>query len=116
MDVRCFDVVNMVADEATSQFGSLLKVDEGKKKKLEGYCVLIDKAVESFDGESLEVDINDETTDITITLVCAEFETSSVTKWFYDLSNQAKAICIKAHDNEHIEISFTFNGIWSKAF
>lgn len=115
MNVKCFDVVEMVADEATAQFGSLLKVDTEKKQKLEAYCKLIDKMVEAFDGESLEVDINDETTDITITLVCAEFETNSETKWFYELSGNAKNICIKSHDSEHVEISFTFCGIWSKS-
>lgn len=88
--VKCYDVVKMVTEEATKQFGVLLKVDEEKLHKLKSCCEMIDDLSKKFDGISYEVEVNDETTDITISLVFGEFETDKTTSSFYDLIKMAK--------------------------
>lgn len=114
--VKCFDVVMMVAEEATKQFGSLLCVDEDKERLLESYCEILDSIAKRFNGVSFDVEVDDETTDITVSLVCDEFEIDEHSDEFYSLVSKTKKINIKACDSDKIQIDFTFGGIWVKSY
>ena len=113
---KCYDVAEMVIDEATSQFGSLLMVDKEKQEELIECCGMIDVLAEKFGGISYEVEVNDETTDITISLVCNEFEVGTTSDDFYGLMRKAKKVGFKSYENEQIQIDFIFSGIWVRAF
>lgn len=113
--VKCFDVVEMVTDEATEQFGSLLRVDVERRYRLKNYCEMVDSIAEQFGGASYEVKVDDETTDITISLVCDEFETDTMSSSFYKLARETKKMGFKACGEEQIQIDFTFDGIWVRA-
>lgn len=112
---KCFDVVTMVTDEATEQFGILLREEQGKKDSLKSYCDIIDTLAERFGGVSFEVEVDDETTNITVSLVCEEFEIDSCSDKFYELVSAAKRIGFKAADNDMVQINFEFEGIWVRA-
>lgn len=114
MSIKCFDIVKMVADEASDQFGSLLMVNIEKEEELKEICEMIDDVAEDFNGISYEVDINDETTDIIICLVCDEFETDSSNSVFLNLLNRTKKVGFKQAEDDKIQIEFVFNGIWSR--
>lgn len=114
--VKCYDVAEMVVDEATSQFGSLLMVDEEKQKELIECCGMIDVLAEKFGGISYEVEVNDETTDITISLVCNEFEVDTTSDYFYELMRKTQKVGFKSYEDEQIQIDFIFSGIWVGAF
>lgn len=114
--VKCYDVAEMVVDEATSQFGSLLKVDEGKQQELKECCGMVDVLAEKFGGISYEVEVDDETTDITVSLVCGEVEVDTASDDFYGLMRKAKRVGLKSYEKEQLQIDFIFGGIWVKAF
>ena len=114
--VKCYDVAEMVTEEATKQFGSLLKVDEEKRQELKECCRMIDTIAERFDGVSYEVEVDDETTDITVSLVCGEFEIDTTSDGFYELLSKAKKVGFRSYEKEHLQIDFMFGGIWVRAF
>lgn len=111
--IKCFDVATMVTDEATEQFGSLVREDREKKNFLKYCCSVIDDISERFNGVAFEVDVDDETTDITISLTCSEFELG-VDDRFYELLKSAKSFGVKVSedDAECIKLDFVFGGIW----
>lgn len=111
--VKCFDVVTMVTDEATKQFGSLVTEDEEKKNILKSYCSIIDDIADRFNGVAFEVDVDDETADITISVVCLELEVGSNDK-FYKLMQHAKEfrVSVSKDGADCIQMDFVFDGIW----
>lgn len=114
--VKCYDVAEMVTEEATEQFGSLLKVDEEKQKELKECCEMVDSIAEKFGGISYEVKVDDETTEIIVSLVCEEFEVDTTSDDFYGLMRKAKKVGFKSYEKEHLQIDFIFNGIWVRVF
>lgn len=112
--VKCYDVTEMVVEEATKQFGSLFKVDTKKESVLKDLCEMIDSMAEKFGGISYEVEVDDETTEITISLVCNEFETDKEISEFHKVSACANKVVFKAADSEHLQIDFVFGGIWER--
>lgn len=112
--VKCYDVTEMVVEEATKQFGSLFKVDTKKESALKDLCEIIDSMAEKFGGISYEVVVDDETTEITISLVCNEFETDKEISEFHKVTACANKVVFKAADSEHLQIDFVFGGIWER--
>lgn len=113
--IKCFDVVEMVTTEATKQFGKLLVENNEKKQWLERYCADMDIIAEQFGGVSYEVEVDDETTDITVTLVCGGFETDKSSTVFYKLMQNAKKVTFKSCNDNEIQIDFILAGIWDKS-
>lgn len=112
--VKCYDVAKMVIDEATKRFGIGYCVSDESEDSLISNCRMIDILAERFDGESYEVNVDEETTDITITLVCNEFEVGDSSDEFYRITEQAKQVIIKPCDpnSSQIQLDFVFDGIW----
>lgn len=111
--IKCFDVAKMVIDEATSQFGALWRVNDDSLRKLSGYCELIDELSDESHGVSYDVDINEETMDISITLECEDLIADSKDHTIYSLMNVTKSINMFAHDG-HLCIKFRFGSIWDR--
>ena len=57
--IKCFDVVNMVVEEGSNQFKPLWKVYQEKLDIFHEYCDAIDGILKEFDGDSIDVDIDD---------------------------------------------------------
>lgn len=112
--LKCFDVAKMVIDEATSQFGVLWRVSDNKLCKFNSNCDLIDELSDESHGVSYDVDINDETMDISVTLECEDLIADSKDHVIYRLMNSTKSINMFAHDG-HLCIKFKFGSIWDKA-
>lgn len=114
--VKCYDVVKMVLDEATEQFGSLMRESDEERAMIESCCPMIDELSDKFGGVSYEVGVDDKTLEIIMSLVCEEFETDAMSSKFCELSNHAKKINFSSENDEMIKIEFIFEGIWQKAF
>lgn len=112
--VNCFDVASMVIDEATKQFGLLWKVDTDRLEVFKNNCDLIDELSDGSHGVSYDVDINEETMDISITLECEDLIADSKDHVIYRLMNETKSINMFAHDG-NLCIKFKFGSIWDKA-
>ena len=59
MQLKCFDIAEMVIDEATNQFFPIWIVNDDKKEIFKQYCDVLDSISEEFDGEAFEVDVDD---------------------------------------------------------
>lgn len=112
--LKCFDVAKMVIDEATSQFGVLWRVNDDKLRKFNSNCELIDELSDESHGVSYDVDINDETMDISVTLECEDLIADSKDHVIYRLMNGTKSINMFAHEG-NLCIKFKFGSIWDKA-
>lgn len=115
--VKCFDVVSMVTDEAGSQFGRLWEVDKEKELALKKCCEIIDTLAEEFGGISYEVEVDDITMDITVSLVCNEIVVEGAEHGLYSSMQCAKRFAVKraTEGEETIQLDYVFPGIWNKA-
>ena len=77
---------------------------------------MIDMLAKKFDGISYEVEVNEDTADITVSLVCSEFEVSAASDDFYGLICKAKKVRFKSYEKEQLQIDFMFSGIWVRAY
>ena len=114
--IKCFDVATLVTDEATKQFGSLVFEDASKKAKLEEFCEILDDVLLRFDGMSMKVSVDDETTEITVAVICDSFEVDDSKDKFHELFRRSNLVLLQADEDsdEMIQISFLMDGIWSR--
>lgn len=114
--IKCFDVATLVTDEATDQFGSLVFEDPSKKARLKEFCESLDDVLLRFNGTSMNVSVDDETTEITISAVCDPFEVNDPKDKFHDMFRRSKRVTIQPDEDsdDMIQISFLMDGIWSR--
>lgn len=114
--LKCYDVAKMVIDEATERFGAGYCVRGDDAAVLEARCGIIDNLARRFNGVSYEVDVDEETTDITISLICDMPDIVDSDDEFYVLVSQAKKFCVEpcAKDSIQLKLDFMFDGIWQK--
>lgn len=112
--VKCYDVAKMVVDEATERFGTGWCVSDDDVSVLEARCKIIDDLARRFNGVSYEVNVDEENTDITISLVCDMFEITDKDDSFFTLVGQSKEFSIEPCDKDSIQLKldFVFDGIW----
>ena len=114
--VTCFDAAKMVIDEATRQFAPGLLPNDYKMYQLKAVCDKITDLADRHNGVSYETEVNDETCDISITLVCSMIIVQEIPHPFIDIADQSKSIQISGtQGGENVSIRFTFPGIWGKA-
>ena len=115
--VKCFDVVSMVVEEANNQFGVTWNIDKEKERDLKRVCVNIDFLSDEFNGVAFEVDINEITMDITVSLICAEIIVENASHRLFDVLKCTKRFAIKpAEDLTNTQIDFVFPGIWERSY
>lgn len=113
--ITCYDVVRIMLDEATKQFSPAFKEDSERKRRVERYCDWITIISDEFGGESYDIEIDDVTMDISVSLTCKEIETTEQTPALYMLLSKAKSVKLMAVDDTYIKIKFVFTGIWERA-
>lgn len=109
--IKCFDIASMVIEEVTENKGNAFRMDSNKLDSFKLCCNIIDGLVERFDGVSCNV-VVEKTMDITVTLVCHEFEINKSSDQFYMITERAKKLGFKKYKDEAVQISFTLDGIW----
>lgn len=112
--VKCFDIVSMVIDEATSQFAPFWKIDEEKYRILEQYCNTLDHLAEEFDGESFDIEVDDVAMTITITMECNEITIESKNHKYYNIAQCAMAFGFSVSEDGLLCVKFVFPSVWSK--
>lgn len=115
-NVECFDVMLMVVEEANKRFGSLWKVDESKQDILCQYCDAIDELAEEFDGESYDVEVDEITMSIKITLECGDMLIKDKNHAIYRLFDRSILFGFSvSKETQMLCVTFEFPGIWEKA-
>lgn len=112
--IKCYDVVSMVTDEATSQFGSLWRVNESRQDELKRSCELIDNLAGECGGISYEVYVDDITMEISVAMECDELVVKSKDNAFYGLLGRIKGLKFCSTD-DNLCIRLRFGSIWDKA-
>lgn len=113
-NIRCFDVVSMVTDEATSQFAPLWKANNEKIEILKQYCEVIDLLAEEFGGESFDVEVDDIAMTITIQMECQDMTLESQRHKYYSLAQRAISFGFSVTDEGLLNVKFVFPSIWDK--
>lgn len=112
-EIKCFDVVKMVTDEATNQFQPIFRIVKKNEEILKSYCEVIDQLAEQFNGAAFEAEVNRETMDIAVSLVCEEFIVDAKSGLTLSrIANKAKHMGFKVADDEYVQVSFVFGSIW----
>lgn len=112
--VKCFDIVSMVVDEATSQFAPLWKINKEKYRTLEQYCDTLDSLADEFDAESFDVEIDDITMTITITMECDEIIIESQNHKYYSIAQRLTAFGFSVSKDGLLCAKFVFPSVWDK--
>lgn len=116
-EIRCFDITEMVLDEATEQFSPIWVVDEEKKKVLKQYCEALDILSEEFNGQAFEVDVDEVKMTISIKMFCEEITVYEEPHLFYDLGGRALSMSFSySEEDDTMAVEFVFPSIWKKSY
>lgn len=112
--VNTYDVVDMVVEEASSQFGSRWGIPNDKKDRLKTDCILIDRLIAEFDCESTEAEVDDETMKLRVSIVCPDMVLEyGRTHPFFTLIQHAESFVFSAV-GDSLKVDFLFAGLWEK--
>lgn len=112
--IKVYDIVEMVIDEATEQFGGHWFVTKQRRSDLQTDCALIDRLASEFDCESTEADIDDETMKLRVSIVCPDMVMEyGRTHPFFTLIQHAESFSFSAVEDS-IRVDFVFAGLWEK--
>lgn len=113
MQLKCYDIVESVTDEATKQFLGAAEVAK-KKDFLKAYCGLLDALAEALDAETFSAEVDDVSMDIILSVSCPEFVVEGKDHPLYGLLGNTKTFAVrKSPDVEDgVELSFRIGGIW----
>lgn len=114
MAVKCFDIVNMIIEEADEQFGSLWKINEENYKILEQYCSAMDILAKEHDGEAFEVEVDDIAMTVAIGMECPDFTVRDKDILYYELVKRAVSFGFSTTEEGNLLVKFTFPSIWEK--
>lgn len=116
MEFKCYDIAESVIDEATARFHGM-KVSERLKNQFKDTCEKLDKAIEAIDAESFSVEVNEYTTEITLTIGCNEFEIDDKEHPIYAVVSMCTSYTIKPSEDieDGIDLLFVVPGIWCQA-
>lgn len=113
--VKCFDVVSMVVEEATSQLAPLWKLNKDKYDILKQYCLTLDALANEFEGESFDVEVDDIKMTISIKMECQDITIKSQTHKYYSLAQRAVSFSFSSSKNGNLVVEFVFPSVWDKA-
>lgn len=112
--VKCFDVVEMVTDEASAQFKPLFRESREAKDILRQYCEELDALATEFNGESFEVEVDDAQMTIAIRMECPDIIIQSGQHRFFVLARNALAVRFSHGEHDTVAVEFVFPSIWEK--
>lgn len=113
-NIKCFEVVVPIVDEATSQFAPLWVLNRERYDILLQYCDAIDNLSNEFHGEAIEVEVDDINMTISISLECWDMKLSSTSHIFYRLYERAISSSFSSSGDGNLCIKFIFPSIWEK--
>ena len=111
--VKCFDVVESVVEVANERFAPIFTLDEHKYDVLKNYCEAIDDLSDEFDGEYFEVDVDEDTMEVKISLECPDMTIESRDHVFWELAKRSVRMSFST-SGESLRVSFVFPSIWKK--
>jgi len=113
--INSFDIVKMVTDEASKQFGRAWTVNKDKESELNDACKRIDEFAERIDAETIEVEVDDISMDIIISVCCSDLIVDEKDDVFYDIAKKSKAMFFRCGElKDTLDVGFIFSKIWER--
>jgi len=116
MNIKCFDAVEMVVEEANRQFSPIWEMNKDNYQILKQYCDVIDKLSKEYEGESYEVEIDDIVMTISITMDCLDMIVDKNNKELLQIAERAISIEFSTNDDGMLSIKFVFPSLWERAY
>ena len=113
--VKCYDVAEMVLDEASKQFAPLFRENAERKQILKSYCEVIDSLAEEFNAESFDVEVDDIKMTISIKMECPDITITSENHPLYELAGHAVSVHFSNNESDLMVVEFVFPSIWEKS-
>ena len=114
MSFKCYDVANMVIEDANERFRPIWKINNERLEVFKQYCEVVDALAEEFDGESYEVEVDELTMEVIVTLECGEIVVDSFSHIFYELIKRAVKYGFSTSEDGNLLLRFTFPTLWDK--
>lgn len=116
-EIKCYDIVKMIIDEATEQFASGWKAEEEKMEILKQYCDILDCLSEEFDCKAFEVEVDDIKMTISIKMFCNEMTIENKPHPFFELVKRALSVSFAYEkEDDDMSVKFVFPSIWVRRF
>ena len=113
--VKCFDVANMVIEDASERFKPLWRINTERLGILEEYCNAIDALSREYGGESFEVEVDEITMEVTVALECDEIVIENYHHVLYELVKRTVRYGFAVSEDGNLLVKFVFPGLWDKS-
>lgn len=114
MDVKCYDVAKMILSDYAKNHGDL-KINHKRLSKFEETCKAIDVFAAECDATGYDVEVDESTGEIKISVLCEEIIIDDIHSMFYDAVYEAKKILFTNGDSEDsIIVTLIFDSMFSK--
>ena len=113
-EFTCSEVTQLLIDEATKQFSPLWIVDNDKYHNLCRLCKSLDLHLEKWGVEAYEVEVDDITMEIKITLECKNQISCILESMIYFAINHNEKYVSRINEDNLNELKFAFPGIWKR--
>ena len=107
---KCYDIVEMVINEATNRFAPLWEVNDRYNDILKSYCQVIDIIADRNSCESYDVEVDEERMTIKIELECQDFESEDT--YLTELIKHTVEFGFSVSDENTLLVRFVFPSIW----
>lgn len=114
MVFKTFDVASMVLEEANQRFAPIWEPDKEKLDILKQYCEAIDTLIEEFDGESLDIEVDETQMTICVQLECEDITIETQRHRYYDLIQRSVSFGFSSTENDTVVLKLVFPSIWNK--
>lgn len=105
-----YDIAEMVIEEASDRFSKT--ISEAARTRLKDTCALIDELVSEYDCDSAEFAVNEETTDLEISLECPDLTIENdSSETFLNVIKEMSEISFSLSDG-NLKVNLLMRGLW----
>lgn len=104
-----------VVDAATERFGSKYRLNRTRYNVMDSLCDLLDEFVSCFEADYFDVNVDEDTTDLEISVVCDEFVfKGAVEAFFFTFVRMFDAVSFKKNPEDgKVAVSLVIHDMWS---
>lgn len=114
-EIKCYDVVLWVVDEATERFSPLWEIDNENLNILRQYCEIMDDILKEFDGSEFTVDVDEVNLTVSIEAVFEDITIQETAHPFYDIVKRAISVSFNQSNDGDIAVKLVFPSVWKRA-
>ena len=115
MRFKSFDVASTVLEEANKRFSPIWKPNNERVAIFQQYCDVVDDLIEEFDGESIDVEVDEIKMTICLRIECADITIKTKSHKYYELMQRTVSFGFEATDSDMIALKLVFPSVWEKA-